>query len=418
MRWSPQQDIALSRVQSWLLGQAAPFFYLAGYAGTGKTTLAKHLAAGVEGDVLFAAYTGKAAHVMRRAGCKDAATLHSLLYTPVDKSAARLVKLQDELKALQQELATQQEDDAERGFRIDQSMTLLEEEITRERKNLHRPNFSLNLDSPLRFAKLLVVDECSMVDELMAEDILSFNVPVLVLGDPAQLPPVSGAGFFLNKEPDMMLTEVHRQALNSPVIALATRVREGEEFGYGDYASDEHSTSSVVRAIAPEEVFAHSQMLVGMNATRRASNRKFRQLQGRTSPWPEKGEKVVCLRNNHELGILNGATYTVAEDSTVAGGFVNLRITPEGAPADAPSMLVPAHRSILLGETEPLDPWLRREAEEFDYGYALTVHKAQGSGWESVLLVDEWYRRDTRRYWLYTGLTRAADRVTVLRRAL
>jgi exodeoxyribonuclease-5 len=81
MRFSPQQDRALCATARWLRAGGTPVFRLSGYAGTGKTTLAKHLAEHIDGRVLFAAYTGKAAHVMRAKGCNDASTQHSLIYT-------------------------------------------------------------------------------------------------------------------------------------------------------------------------------------------------------------------------------------------------------------------------------------------------------------------------------------------------
>src|SRR5882757_10072335 len=166
--FSPQQDAALRAVAEWLKakpgrGNTPAVFRLFGYAGTGKTTLARHLAEGVEGNVVFAAFTGKAALVMRARGCVDARTIHSLIYRP--------------------------------------------KEIESE-----EPSFVLNDDSEAAQAKLIIVDECSMVDEELGRDLLSFGRPVLVLGDPAQLPPVKGGGFFTEAEPDFMLMEVHRQA--------------------------------------------------------------------------------------------------------------------------------------------------------------------------------------------------------------
>jgi exodeoxyribonuclease-5 len=146
MRFSPQQDGALCAANRWLRAPSAQVFRLFGYAGTGKTTLAKHLAAHIDGRVRFAAYTGKAAHVMRIKGCKDAGTLHSLIYICSETADG--------------------------------------------------PWFELTDQSPLAEAALLIVDECSMVDTRLGDDILSFGVPVLVLGDPEQLPPVRGAGFF------------------------------------------------------------------------------------------------------------------------------------------------------------------------------------------------------------------------------
>ena len=187
MIFTPEQDAALKTVSAWLAdAKARQVFRLFGYAGTGKTTLARHLAEHVDGDVLFAAFTGKAALVMRSKGAKDARTIHSLIYSP-------------------------RESDTE------------------------EPSFVLNDESPAARASLIVIDECSMVDEELGRDLLSFGKKVLVLGDPAQLPPVKGGGFFTEAEPDIMLREVHRQAADDPIIRLSMLVREGERLTYGVY---------------------------------------------------------------------------------------------------------------------------------------------------------------------------------------
>ena len=86
MKWSPQQDRALTAVSEWLTAADRPVFRLFGFAGTGKTTLARHLAEGVDGKVVFGAFTGKAALVMRNKGCSDASTIHSLIYRPSENS--------------------------------------------------------------------------------------------------------------------------------------------------------------------------------------------------------------------------------------------------------------------------------------------------------------------------------------------
>src|SRR5215472_4367699 len=189
--FSPHQDAALKAVAKWLKAKPGrnntpQVFRLFGYAGTGKTTLAKHLAQGVGGRVLFAAFTGKAALVMRRKGCRDASTIHSLIYRPIEENA-------------------------------------------------EEPSFALWDDSPVHDAKLIVIDECSMVDEELGRDLMSFNVPLLVLGDPAQLPPIAGGGFFTDAEPDAMLTEVHRQAQDDPIVRLSMDIRAGRALSPGVY---------------------------------------------------------------------------------------------------------------------------------------------------------------------------------------
>jgi exodeoxyribonuclease-5 len=198
MEFAPQQDEALKAVSRWLKEGRSPLFRLFGYAGTGKTTLARHFAENVEGEVLFAAFTGKAAQVLRSKGAKNARTIHSLIYRP-------------------------------RG----------EEEVSDEEtgKTSIAPMFSINRQSPVAKAALIIIDECSMVDEALGRDLMSFGTPILVLGDPGQLPPVSGGGYFTNEEPDYLLTDIHRQARDNPIIQLAMHVREGKEIMHGDYGS-------------------------------------------------------------------------------------------------------------------------------------------------------------------------------------
>src|SRR5581483_7720396 len=129
--FTPHQDAALAAVNDWLKSKpSAKLFRLFGYAGTGKTTLARHIAEGVDGDVKFAAFTGKAALVMRRKGCSGASTIHSLIYKARESG--------DE-----------------------------------------QPSFELWDDAPASKAKLIVIDECSMVDAELGRDLMSFDCPLL-----------------------------------------------------------------------------------------------------------------------------------------------------------------------------------------------------------------------------------------------
>ena len=136
--FSPHQDSALKAVSDWLKAKPGQngtpqVFRLFGYAGTGKTTLARHIAEGVDGEVKFAAFTGKAALVMRNKGCDDASTIHSLIYRARESGE-------------------------------------------------EQPNFELWDDAPASKAKLIIIDECSMVDADLGRDLLSFDCPLLVLG--------------------------------------------------------------------------------------------------------------------------------------------------------------------------------------------------------------------------------------------
>ena len=236
MEWSPEQDRALSTINDWVNDRGADqVFRVFGYAGTGKTTIAKAIAEGVDGKVLFGAYTGKAAHVLQTKGCEGASTIHSLIYHGRDQSAARLKQLEVELLETRSELLG--ELPPEERHLVDGHPAVLDlvAKIDLERQNASRPLFQLNYESEVKFADLVIIDECSMVDGQMAEDLLFFGTKVLVLGDPAQLPPVMGSGYFIQAEPDVMLKEIHRQARDNPIIAMASHVREGNPLAIGTY---------------------------------------------------------------------------------------------------------------------------------------------------------------------------------------
>jgi exodeoxyribonuclease-5 len=401
MQFSPQQDKALLSVDDWLKQSNNQVFRLFGYAGTGKTTLAKHFAQNVDGMVLFGAYTGKAAHVLRTKGCKEASTIHSMIYSIYEKSKQTLRKYENELltirdikKPTKTELARADE---------------LEKLIKNEKRNLSKPAFTRNDASPVRDAELIIIDECSMVDETMGEDLLSFGTKVLVLGDPAQLPPVRGGGFFTEQQPDVMLTEVHRQARDNPIIEMATRVRNGDTLPLGTYG-----TSCVVNKINKDDVLSADQLLVGKNLTRKNCNRRVREHLGIKNVLPVNGDRLVCLRNNHDLGLLNGGIWNVVEaEGNNADAHMRLSLQSDDSEI---ALDVEAHTHYFLGKEEDMPWWERKEAEEFDYGYALTVHKSQGSQWNNVCLFDESnvFKKDSKR-WLYTGITRAAESVRVFR---
>ena len=362
MRWSPQQDTALCAVRNWLKTRNSQVFRLFGYAGTGKTTLARQLAGDVRGPVAFAAYTGKAALVMRQAGCAGASTIHSMIYRP------------------------QTSDEGE----------------------LH---FELRPDAPAATAELIIIDECSMVDEQLATDLLSFGKPVLVLGDPAQLPPIQSAGYFTDATPDIMLTEIHRQAAHSPIIRLSAMVREKGRVQHGRWGN-----CAVLRReqITRQRILDADQVIVGLNRTRMELNRWIRQKLGFSSPAPERNDRLVCLKNDRKRGLLNGGMWNVNRVLSPGRDFFRLHIEPEE------SLLKKTTMKVRLAKAAFLEPGTYQAGfvpghDAFDFGYALTAHKAQGSQWEDVIVYDQSaaFRENAAR-WLYTAITRAAERLTVI----
>ena len=362
--FTPHQDAALTAASDWFKAQRgrASIFRLFGYAGTGKTTLAKHIAEGVDGKVLFAAFTGKAACVMRSKGCHSASTIHSLIYKARESGE-------------------------------------------------ETPSFDLWHEAPASKAKLIVIDECSMVDAELARDLMSFGVPLLVLGDPAQLPPIQGGGFFTDAKPNAMLTEVHRQAQDDPIVRLSMEIRAGNSLAEGQYGE----TQVVRRAnLDPKRVLGADQVLVGRNATRRAYNARLRERRGFAEALPMAGDKLVCLRNNRRKGLFNGGLWVVKEKPKARRQIIRMHLNPDEDLGNR-MVKVSVRPECFTGEIEQFEWPQRKPYDEFDFGYVLTVHKAQGSQWDDVVLFDESAAfQDNRDRWLYTGVTRAAKRLTVV----
>ena len=121
----------------------------------------------------------------------------------------------------------------------------------------------------------------------------------------------------------------------------------------------------------------------------------------------------MCLRNDKTKGLLNGGLWSIKANRGEREGKFELDVTPEEDARRAVRVSVP--REFFEGSEDSLPFSVRRKSDEFDYGYVMTVHKAQGSQWDDVVLFDEsWAFREHRARWLYTGLTRAAKRLTVV----
>jgi exodeoxyribonuclease-5 len=384
---SDAQARVLREVEAWLDDPHGPQWkYLAGYAGVGKTSIVRILQDKYR--VAYAAYTGKAAHVLRSKGCEGATTLHKFLYRPEE----RVVTAPDGSAAYSTEF------------------------------------IALPLDeSPTRGLDVVVLDECSMADTRLATDLLSYGTRVLVTGDPFQLPPINGEGYFTRREPDWVLTEVHRQARDSGILRLATDVREGRGIGARDSYAPDAAVISLEEAEEQESDLLDwcDVVLVGTHRWRHHFNRRYRERQGFRGHYPEIGDQLVCLQNDHKRGLLNGSIWRCESPSVVTGHqrLTMLLREVEGdrhAAITAPPTLVEAWAHDFVGEEAEFEkwPWRRRaERARFAYGYAITVHKSQGSEFSRVLALDEGsvFREHAAR-WQYTQITRAAKQLVLVRR--
>lgn len=377
MEFTAQQKQALAAVHHWLANGTADkqIFRLFGFAGTGKTTIAKHLVQEIDGRVCFCAFTGKAALVLRSKGCAGASTVHSLIYKFV---------------------------------RADET----------------GPVFVFNEEeSDAVGAALIVVDEVSMVGEEMAKDLMRFGVPILVLGDPAQLPPVAGEGFFIDAEPDFMLTDVQRQAEDSAIIQMSLDIREGRGLKLGVYGKQGEGRV-IPRLWTPQAELARlaaeaDMVLCGRNATRtylNSSIRKSKGLAGAQADWaPAVQDRLVCLKNNKDKGLLNGGLWTVREVAgDVRDPLVGLTLESNDDP-DRGLVLAHVDWRNFNGKESEIKWYEKRASDQFTFGQALTVHKSQGSQWDNVLIFDESAAfRESSMNHLYTAVTRAAKTVTVV----
>ncbi|MBF0391644.1 MAG: AAA family ATPase, partial [Alphaproteobacteria bacterium] len=368
-------------ILGWFPTRDRQVYYLAGFAGTGKSTVCGYAIAELQAKfsevkkVITGAYTGKAAHVLRSKGVESAMTLHSMIYSPI----------------------------------VD--------EVT------GKVTFVLNVGGPASEADLIVLDECSMIDEAMALDLLSFGKKVLVMGDPGQLPPVGGAGFFTARRPDSFLTEVHRQAAESPIIRVATMVRQGRlpRFGQVGDTIVAPLTRETQEAVYRED----TQAICGTHRVRWAYTARIRRRRGFVNPLPEWNERIICTRNHAEVGLFNGMLGKAVGDAVAVRerrfpdlDLCRLTVRLDDEADERRDILATPYlfNSLYHGASER-PRGLKKGIEEWDWGYVLTCHKAQGSEWPHVTVVDDSGSFGADRWrWLYTACTRPSEGLTLLLR--
>ena len=346
-----EQESAFARAIDYLGDKRTRPFAMFGLAGTGKTTVLSEVARDVP-QAILCTLTGKAASVLRRKTGLDVSTIHSAFYTLVE-----------------------------------------ERQGVKGRKDLR---FEKRHECGELADKIILVDECSMINHEMAHDIISTGAKIIACGDPGQLSPVTGTRFF--NTPDVQLMTIHRQALESPIIRQAYRVRDDKP-----YQSDTDKFHVMDTGLSDEQIMMADVILCFTNSTRAIANMHKRNIQGIIHPHPRAGEPVMCLKNASSFNVFNGAVYTL--EKTFLEGDNSIQIDVDGVSTIIPWVSFAGVKSAIPAHIE--------QTTAFDFGYAMTVHKAQGSEWSNVVLIDEYRRREGRKEWLYTAITRAADRITI-----
>ena len=366
---------------------------ISGYAGSGKSTLVKFIVQSLPGidpetDVVYATFTGKAAQVLLKKGNKNVSTLHKLLY-----------------------------------------------------ESLPRPDGSWYRKPVERIPyKIVVVDEVSMVPQSMIEQLFKYSIYLLALGDPFQLPPIQkdDVNTLLNK-PHVFLDEIMRQAQESEIIRVSMDIREGKLI--------DTFNGSEVKIFNPAD-FEESmllwadQVLVATNQTRINLNNTMRRLLGRDG-GPQDGDKVICLKNewdiladnedplvNGTIGFLKNSYSTYVNFPRFLGGH-HFDVLQSDFESDGGALFrdINMDKKMIMTGDKCCD-WKtaytigrnlnhkHKLPKEFTYGYAVTCHKAQGSQWEKVLIVEEKFPFDKTEHarWLYTALTRAEEKAVIIKK--
>ncbi|MBO4555167.1 MAG: AAA family ATPase [Elusimicrobiales bacterium] len=430
MELSEDQKFALESLLAWHRdGRKSKYITLGGYAGTGKTTLMAILRQELYRvdpslRIAFCSYTGRAARNLEERleehRCllpnDKVSTIHRLIYSPIESPDGNIT-----------------------GW-----------------VRAGRPK-----------AGLIVLDEASMADAEIWHDLMSYGIPIIAVGDHGQLPPINGK-FNLMEKPDLALKHIHRQAEGNPIIEVSKQARETGAVKPGTYGpgvkkilrSDELSREAIGELL--ENFHNDTLILCGYNSTRLKINAQIRQNMGFESPDPSPGDRVICLKNNHRKGIYNGMLGTIIDIYAEHDGRREAQIQMDGVkktyhgfisasqfgskenpnsfhgyggvesaepPAAKLQSLLGGIPGLSLGMKKTADAAqpssreipspagaktaaIMRDTDYFDFGYALTVHKAQGSQARKVIMLEERFPKmddETWRRWLYTGVTRAQE---------
>lgn len=426
---SQEQTDAINSIKRWYNDPNSPqVFRFFGYAGTGKTTIIKEFTKGLS-KVKFAAYTAKAASVMRKKGSPGAQTIHSMIYQNTGDSAA-------------QKLAENAENIAK--CKDPAQLLILEQERAKLLK-IPAMGDSWSLLDELPDVELIVLDECSMINDDMADDLLSFGIKILVVGDPGQLPPLKGSGKFIQEKPDVLLTEIHRQASDNPIIALSFQVRNDRKVpNVGMYGDSSVHSLNIPKPERDRLVLGSDKVICRFNKTRVQQNMMKRTALNLPTTEPVVGDYIMCWKNNRNIGLINGGEYKITKLSVIEegkdAGWYEMEVLEDGNPVPIVLPRVHPYRfqgflysenmrsanlqhpvlgqkyvdALPISKRNDIVLAMTRAGVQMEFSHAITCHKAQGSQWKQVYVINETYSNgqfDER--WLYTAVTRAEETVHI-----
>lgn len=385
-------QIALKRFED-----GKKYTVISGYAGTGKSTLVKFIVSALPNikpdlDVVYTSFTGKATQVLQKKGNKNVSTLHKLLFTHYPRPDGSFIR---------------------------------------------KPVSSIPY-------KVVIVDECSMMPQELWERLLSYEAHIICLGDPFQLPPVNkNEDNHLLDNPHVFLDEIMRQEEQSEIIKLTMDIRNGKPLN--------HYVGREVQILDKNELSAGmllwaDQIICSTNATRISLNKQMRDLLGHEE-GPQDGDKVICLKNNWDKISLDGNPLVNGTIGYIKNPFTTYIQLPRFMSSTGKTRRVPILLTNFISDTEDdygtvdMDKKLVMEGEpdlnwketylmgkssnlknsipnQFAYGYAITCHKAQGSEWDNVLVIEESspFDKEEHARWLYTACTRAAKKLVIIRK--
>lgn len=382
---SEDQRHVFEKVLKWVTTENQyQYVTIGGYAGTGKTTITAIIRNEIKRQrpdvkVAICSYTGKATRVLENKlreldafySTDSISTIHGLIYTPLENEDGQIV-----------------------GWE-------------------HKAEIEYDL---------IIIDEASMVNSNIWSDLLCYGKKILAVGDIGQLPPIHGS-FNLMEKPMLRLEQIHRQARDNPIIQLSIQARTTGKIEFGDYGNNVMKlpkTDGLARDII-EEVsysdFTETLLLCGYNKTRRNLNDTVRAYNDRRSPLPVRGDRVICLKNNHEKKIYNGMQGIIDFTDEHNEKWLYAKITMD---EDAVPFLGLISKDQFVNQSSlnfTKDRAKYLDGDLFDFGYALTVHKAQGSQANKVILIEERFKQmddNAWKRWLYTAVTRAKEQLIII----